>query len=530
MSPRKRTSSIDSTRAVCGRPGRRDYMYQSEMESDVESEPESNPIDIPTRFGTIACNGGSLYSSHNSSVGSSATNERADCGHDDNFAAARNSDGLDGEPKVTIMDLPTELQLEVVEICFLLNGYGDNHKGKRGKKYIGGAVRDLTLVNHYFRNLTAPYLMKNICIHDNTEATLKDLLKESIHTILTSPRTHQWLPKIQKFTVSLTRTPQPNHPYVEEDLIMVLDLVRPKIQRFVVEKESTQWQFLCLVENVWRNWAQSGFPHRIYATKQLEISAPFGHNWDFQFLARPYVNIERMWLDYNCDLLEPSTLKLNRLTNLEYLMIRSFPSRFLADASELANFYGWNERPEKRSRLAELARSLPQLKHLAMVGLLNGPITDLAGRLAPMRSLEQLDITDQQAISEQQIMDARSGANCNDAIDWALSHSRLIREHPSHVPRDEAAKAFFEAIPSLKRICFVYDQVGSVIRPVRDADDGGRLLRVEMVETVSAPRRYLKFQSPKAWLCGFPNVLGYELFNRRTESYIDTIDSERRRL
>ncbi|KAG8164204.1 hypothetical protein KVR01_006122 [Diaporthe batatas] len=525
MSPRKITSSMSSTRAVCGRPGRQDYMNRSEMESEAESQPESSPVDIPTRFGTLACSGSSYYSSPNSSVGSSAGGDRADCGNDDISVV---SGSLDGEPKLTIMDLPTELHLTIVEICFLLNSYGDNHKANRGKKYIGGAVRDLTLVNHYFRHLTAPYLMKSICIKDNTEATLKDLLKESIQAIITSPRMLQWLPKIEKFTVSLTRTPQPNHAYVEEDLILALDLVRPKVQRFVIEKESTQWQLLCLVENVWRRWAQSGFPHRIYATKQLEISAPFGHNWDFQFLAGPYVNIERMWLDYNCDLLEPATLKLNRLTNLEYLMIRSFPARFLGDASDLAGFYGWNERPDQGSRLAALARTLPQLKHLALVGLLNGPVTDLAERLAPMRSLEQLDITDQQAISEQQIMDARRATNCSDAVDWALAHSRLIREHPANVPREEAARVFFEAIPTLRRICFVWDQVGTVLHPVRDEEDGGRVVRVEMAEPISAPRRYLKFQSPKAWLCGFPNVLGYQLFDRSPESLVDTIESERR--
>lgn len=532
---------MDSTRAVCGRPSRRDYMYESE----TESEPESNSMDMSTPFGTIACNGGSFYSSPNSSVASSVASDRATCGHDDKpkltfenlsksfgkqhpshrkSTAATTSGNLDGKPELTIMDLPTELHLDIVEICFMLNGYGDDHKGNRGKRYIGGAVRDLALVNQYFRDLTVPYLFKSICINDNTEATLKDLLKESIQSIITSPRTHQWLPKIEKFTVSLTRTPQPNHQYVEEDLILILDLIRPKIQRFVIEKESTQWQLLCLVENIWRKWAQSGFPHRIYNTKQLEISAPFGHNWDFQFLAKPYVNIKRMWLDYNCDLLEPATLNLSQLANLEYLMIRSFPARSLNDSSDLANFYGWNERADERSRLASLARTLPQLKHLAMVGLLNGPIVDLAERLAPMRSLEQLDITDQQAIGSRQIMDARSGAHHDDATDWAIAHSRLIREHPSNIGRADAAATFFKVIPSLKRICFVRDQVGTVFHAVWGDDK--QLLRVEARETITAPRRYLKWQSPKAWLCGFPNVLGYELFDGREESCIDTIRSE----
>ncbi|KAH8778548.1 hypothetical protein F5883DRAFT_710455 [Diaporthe sp. PMI_573] len=546
---RKRSPSMDSTRAVCGRPSRRDYMYQSEMESEAESEaesePESNPMEMPTRFGTIACNGGSFYSSPNSSVVSLAASDRADCGHDDKpeltfenlsrrfgkqrrssrtSIAASTSGSNNGKPDLNIMDLPTELHLDIVDICFMLNGYGDDHKGSRDKKYIGGAVRDLTLVNQYFRELTAPYLFKSICINDNTEATLKDLLKDSIQDIITSPRTHQWLPKIQKFTISLTRTPQPNHQYVEEDLILVLDLIRPKTQRFVIEKQSTQWQLLCLVENVWRKWAQSGFPHRIYNTKQLEISAPFGHNWDFQFLAKPYVNIERMWLDYNCDLLEPATLNLGHLANLEYLMIRSFPARFLNDASDLASFYGWNEPAHEISRLFALACNLPQLKHLAMVGLLNGPIADVAARLAPMRSLEQLDITDQQAVDERQIMDARTGAHRDDATDWAIAHSRLIHKHPSNVGRADAAVTFFKTIPSLKRICFVRDQVGMVFHAIRGNDK--RLLRVYAHDTITAPRRYLKYQSPKAWLCGFPNVLGYELFDGREESYLDTIRSD----
>lgn len=537
---------MDSNRAVCGRRGRQDYEDEPDFETD-----ESCPMYMPTPFGTIACNGGTFFSSSTSSIASSAASDRADCGHDhkpkltsENLArcfgkqrrssrsstAATTTGSLDGTHELTLMDLPTELHLDIVEICLMLNGWGDNLKGNRDKKYIGGAARELALVNQYFRELTAPYLFKNICIHDKTEATVKDLLKESIQAMMTSPRAHQLLPKIEKFTVSLTRTPQPNHQYVEEDLILILDLIRPKTQRFVIEKHSTQWQLLCLVENVWRRWAQSGFPHRIYNTRQLEISAPFGHNWDFQFLASPYVNVQRMWLDYNGDLLEPRTLRLARLPGLEYLMVRSFPPRFLDDAADLARFQGWSERDGEHSKLAALAATLPQLKHLAVCGLLNGPIGDLAARLAPMRSLEQLDITDQQAVCERQIMDARSGAHSDDATDWAIAHSRLIREHPSNTGRADAAAAFFRAVPSLKRICFVRDQVGTVFHAVRGEDtddDGARLLeRVEARETITAPRRYLKWQSPKAWLCGFPNVLGYELFDGREESYIDTIRSD----
>lgn len=546
-SSRKRSSSVDSNRAVCGRRSRQHNEDKLQLETN-----EFYLFDMTTAFGTVACNVGSSSSS-TSSVASSAVSNRADRGHDHrpklttqnlercfgkqrrgtrSSTAATTTGSIDGTPQTTLMDLPTELHLDIVETCFMLNGWGDDHNRNRDKKYIGGAARELTLVNQYFRELTAPYLFKNICINDKTEATMKDLLKESIQSIMTSPRTYQWLPNIEKFTVSLTRTPQPNHRYVEEDLILILDLIRPKTQRFVIEKESTQWQLLCLVENVWRKWSRSGFPHRIYNTKQLEISAPFGHNWDFQFLASPYVNVERMWLDYNSDLLEPRTLNLVRLPNLKYLMIRSFPPRFLDDATDLARFRGWSEDDShgQQPKLVALATTLPQLKHLALCGLLSGPIADLAPRLAPMRSLEQLDITDQQAVCARQVMDVRSGAHRDDAIDWAIAHSRLVREHPSNIGRADAAAAFFRTIPSLKRICFVRDQVGTVYHAVwgeEEEEDGTRVLeRVEARETITAPRRYLKWQSPKAWLCGFPNVLGYELFDGRQESYIDTIRSD----
>ncbi|KAL1883988.1 hypothetical protein Daus18300_000097 [Diaporthe australafricana] len=547
---RERSSSVDSNRAVRGR-GRK-------SESETEFEHEMTALRMRTLFGTIAC-AGDLTSNpiNNSDVSSTLSLGSVYAGsaqgsperipdltfenleklskgsgtrpfpHRRGSTAATTAGSLDEQPKLTFMDLPTEIHLDIVDMCLLLGGFGDNYKSNKQRKFIGGSVRDLTLVNKYFRKLTAPYLFKKICIHDNTEATARDLLKESIQTMMMSPYTQEWMRQVQKFTISLTRSPQPNHQYVEEDVILILDMIRPKTQRFVIEQHSTQWQLLCLVENIWRRWARSGFPHRIYNTKQLEIYAPLGHNWDFQFLANPYVNVERMWLDYNCGLLEPDTLKLSQLASLEYLMVRSFPPTFLDDETDLARFDGWSESRTDGAKLAALARSLPQLKHLAMCGLLNGPIEDLAARLEPMRSLEQLDITDQQAISARQVMEARQDEVQDDDVDWAIAHSRLIGTHVTNIDRAVAATKFFTALPSLRRICFVRDQVGTVLHAIRsDGEESGELERVEACGTIAEERRYLKWQSPKAWLCGFPNVLGYELFDHRDGSYNDTIASD----
>lgn len=546
---RERSSSMDSNRAVRGR-GRK-------FESETEFDYEMAALRMKTLFGTIACAGdlvnydinypdtsltpslGSLYASP-----AQGSPEKTPDLTSENLkrlskyfgkqrffttrssTAATTAGSLDEEPKLTLMDLPTEIHLDIVDICLLLAGFGDNYRSNKHRKFIGGSVRDLTLVNKYFRKLTAPYLFKRICIHDNTEATARDLLKESIQAMMTSPHTQDWICEVQKFTLSLTRSPQANHQYVEEDVILILDMIRPKIQRFVIEQQSSQWDLLCLIDNIWRRWARRGYPHRIYNTKQLEICAPFGHNWDFQFLANPYVNVERMWLDYNCDLLQPKTLKLSQLASLEYLMVRSVPPTFLDDEADLARFDGWSESSTDRPKLAALARSLPQLKHLAMCGLLNGPIEDLAARLAPMRSLEQLDITDQQAVSARQVMGARQDEVQDDDVDWAIAHSRLVGTHAANIDRAVAATIFFTALPSLQRICFVRDQVGTVFRAVRGGGEkSGELERVEACGTIAEERRYLTWQSPKAWLCGFPNVLGYELFDHRDGSYCDTIAS-----
>ncbi|KAI3398733.1 hypothetical protein diail_8600 [Diaporthe ilicicola] len=545
MASRKR-SSMDSTRAVHGR-GRK-------FESKYEQVNHEVHLGLRTLFGTIACAGdpgtGTFSTFTNSSDDSwSAKGARRYAPHNQveltfenleklskctevqpssntsSSTAVTAAGNIDDEPKPRLMTLPTEIHLDIVDICLVCDGYSDKYYSTKQRKFIGGAVRDLTLVSQYFRKLTAPYLLKRVCIHDNTEATARDLLKESIQAMMTSPNTLKWMRDVEKFTVSLTRSPQPNHQYVEEDVILILDMIRPKTQRFVIEQHSTQWQLLCLIENIWRRWAQSGSPHRIYNTKQLEIYAPFGHNWDFQFLANPYVNVERMWLDYNCELLEPDTLKLSQLASLEYLMVRSFPVSFLGDETELGRFDGWSENNTDRPKLAALARSLPQLKHLAMCGLLNGPIEKLAARLAPMRSLEQLDITDQQAVCARQVIMARRGDAQDDAVDWAIAHSRLIDTHAANANRVAAATTFFKSVPSLQRICFVRDQVGTTFHAVR-SEETGELERVETRGTIVEERRYLKWQSPKAWLCGFPNVLGYELFDHRDGYYFDTIASD----
>ncbi|ROW06745.1 hypothetical protein VMCG_04024 [Cytospora schulzeri] len=408
-----------------------------------------------------------------------------------------------------LMDLPTELHLEIVEYCLLVRAFRDRWTPK-DSKLIGGAVRDLTLVNRYFRQLTASYLFKSICINDKSEATCQDLLLSSMkrmHKVSTS----LLLKKTQKFTISIGRTPQPNRAFVEKEFISTLDYIRPPTQRFVIEKETTPWPFLQKVRKIWNQWQSNGMPHYILNTKQLELSAPWGHRFDFQFLTHPYIHMERLWLDFDLKWLRPHSLNLSKFAHLQYVMIRAHPHGPLLNNFDLG-YEGFNEQSGK-PLLGQLAQTLPHLKHLAMYGLLNGPIRNIASLLRPMKSLEQLDITDQQPVSSQQVTDVREMLHPYERIDKAMCNSKLIREHPANVDRVEAATLFFTAIPSLDRICFVRDQVGTMYHAVRDEKNKDRVLeRVEEGETIVEKYRYLTMNHDQVWRCGFPNVLGYSLF------------------
>lgn len=411
------------------------------------------------------------------------------------------------KPPLNLMDLPTELHLEFVEFGLLVPARRDKWT-PQNKKLIGGAVRDLTLVNRYFRRLTAPYLFKRICINDMSEATCQDLLLDSMK-LMHNLSTSILLKKTQKFTISIGRTPQPNHAYIEDEFISTLDYIRPPTQRFVLEKETTPWPFLQKVRKIWNKWQSNGAPHYILNTTQLELSAPRGHRFDFQFLTHPYIHMERLWLDFDPEWLRPHSLNLSRFAHLKYVMIRAYPNSPLCDNNDL-RYQGFSEQGDKPN-LGQLAQTLPHLKHFAMCGLLNGPIRNIASLLTPMKSLEQLDITDQQPVTLQQITDVRQMLHPYERIDKAMCNSKLIREHPANMDRIEAATLFFTAIPSLERICFVRDQIGTMYHAVRDKD---RVLeRVEEKETIMEKYRYLHMRNNKVWRCGFPNVLEYNLFD-----------------
>ncbi|KAK7747836.1 hypothetical protein SLS53_001085 [Cytospora paraplurivora] len=405
---------------------------------------------------------------------------------------------------LTLMDLPTELHLEIIEVCLLQRPRAGSSKNSNSRSRLcGGSVRDLTLVNRYFRDLTAHYLFKSICINDKSEATRQDLLMDSMRA-MKRLRTALLLKNTQRFTISIGRTPQPYHGFIEKEFINTLDYIRPPIQRFVLEKHTTPWPFLQKVRKIWNEWQRYGMPHVIMNTKQLELSAPWGYSYDFQFLTQPYVHMERIWLDFNPIWLRPQSLNLSRLANLEYVMVRSYPST----NANLDGFHGFDT-----PRLGELAQTLPHLKHFAMCGILEGPIKNIVHQLRPMKSLEQLDITDQQHVRAEQIISVDYMMHPIDSIDKAMCHSMLTRQNPDNMDRIDAASMFFTALPSLRRICFVRDQIGTMYHAIRDG--AGGLDKVEERETITDERRYLSRENIKVWLCGFPNVLGYELFDAR---------------
>lgn len=438
-----------------------------------------------------------------------------------------NDDGTvlpDHQRHLTLLDLPSEIHLKIIEQCLLdaprkleleWTPLG-RHTRRDDRKLLGGSLRDLTFLNHYFRQLTAPYLFENICISDDSKATKEDKLREN-HQYLMSLPAYKWLQHMKKFTISLGRTPNPHQAYAGDDFIHMLNYMQwPTIMRYVLETQHVTYTILNDVRHILLKYRRHGWGFEVFKVRQLELSCPWGsHRWDFQFLTWPYLNTERIWLDFNTDHLKPQSLALERLRNLEYVMHRAHPVRFFDTGLEREQFQGFIALDGRRPPfLRQLGNTMKHVKHLALCGVLKGPVTEVAPLLRDMRSLEQLNITTQQAITEEDIHRIDKMLHPYPEIDWAIKHSRLIRAHRHNIHPVKAATVFFETLPSLKRICLVQDQIGVVYQAVRD-EETGALERMEEVETIKERFRYLKYSTNTAvWRCGFPNKLDYKLWDR----------------
>lgn len=433
-------------------------------------------------------------------------------------------DNTEMAPK-NLADFPPEILLQIIKECLLLParkiepelGPFGHHLRHEYKFLLGGAVRDLTLVNRRFRSFTAPYLFKSICIDDAAECVRQDKLRQTYKALVGLP-TWEWLRHMEKFTISLGRTPNQHFPDAGQKFIEMLNYMQsPETMRYVLETSEATYTVLNDVKNVLLKFRRCGFDFFVFRVRQLELSCVWGgHGWDFQFMTWPYLNTERLWLDYNTAELRPECLNLEKLRNLEYVMHRAQPMNFFLSGTEVEQFEGLTAPDGRRPpKLRQLCHTMKQVKHLALCGVLTGPVTEIAPLIRDMRSLEQLDITDQQAVTDDDIYNLREEMlHPTSHIDWAMKHSRLLREHRHNVDRIEAATVFFTTIPSLQRICFVRDQIGTFYHAVRDAETGA-LERVEEGGTVKEQYRYLQYGSAAAaWRCGFPNRLGYNLWDR----------------
>lgn len=295
--------------------------------------------------------------------------------------------------------------------------------------------------------------------------------------------------------------------------------------RYVMENEYSTYTILPTVKKHLTEYLRGDKHHRplhIFKVKQLELSCPWGsHNWDFGHLTWPYFRLERLWLDFNIGTVQVPSLALQSLPSLEYVMHRAHPVSFFSSALELDAFPGFTREEGWRGPcLTQLADSMPHVKHFALCGVLKAPVTDLAPMLSGMVALEQLDITDEQAITDADIEAIRTMWHPTPDIDWAMKHTHLVNAHRANVDRMKAATVFFTQLPNLQRICFVRDQIGTLYQAVRDAHTGD-LERVEndsnnSNNTITEAYRFLRYTTnhQAVWRCGFPNRLDYNLWDR----------------
>ncbi|KAJ4413428.1 hypothetical protein N0V82_008551 [Gnomoniopsis sp. IMI 355080] len=426
-----------------------------------------------------------------------------------------------------LLDLPVELHWKIADECIFhpivnpkpkIDGRGRH--GGRGfaKRYLRcGSLRQLTLVNKYFRELTAPYLWESICIDDRATATIEDKLQNT-HKELNCLR-HRF-EYMKKLTVSLGRAPNPPRPYGGEDFIEMLRTMQDiETMRYVMESEFSTYTILPAVKKHLIKYLRGDihhYPLYIFKVRQLELSCPWGsHNWDFGHLTWPYFRLERLWLDFNVGAVQISGLAIESLPSLKYVMHRAHPVTYFASGHELDAFTGFTlEHSWRGPYLTQLADCMPHVKHFALCGVLKSPVTDLAPMLSGMISLEQLDITDEQAVTGADIESIRDMWHPTPDVDWAMKHSHLVDTHRNNVDRTKAANIFFNTISSLQRICFVRDQVGDLYHATRDAYSG-ELEGVEKSETITEAYRFLRYNYNQAiWRCGFPNHLNINLWDR----------------
>lgn len=451
------------------------------------------------------------------------SNERSGLENLINDASALKLDGPEKftKKKLGLMDLPTEVHIKIVELCLRHPvrdpGPRRGPLGRNAPKYqgklLGGSVRELCFVDRYWRDLTAPYLFERICVNDLCESSIEDYLRDT-YKRMQNATTHRWLQYTQRFTISLGRMVDPPKLGHEENFINLLNYVQtPHTVRYALEQKETSYSILPTLRTLFNRYHRNGVELQIFKPRQLEFYCYWGeHTFDFQFLAWPYVNVERIWLDYNIDHIRADSLCLDRLRNLEYVMCRSYPINFFYNEFEMDQFKGYtaSDGGDRPPKLQQLAGTLRHLKHFALCGPLFGPVTGIAPLLADMESLEQLDITDQQAICDDQIHEDADIWHPNEEIEWAMKHTDWLSKHPNNVDRIEAATVFFTTLPKLQRICFVRDQVGVFYHAIRDHDGG--LERVEKGETMQERFHILKYErNSPAWRCGFPNVLNYNL-------------------
>ncbi|CAN8104471.1 unnamed protein product [Discula destructiva] len=426
------------------------------------------------------------------------------------------------------MHLPRELHIQIANECYhhpvrTVPYDASGPLGRHGRRTVEnrvlrcGSLRDLTLVSHYFRELTAPYLWESICVDDCATDTVEDKLQNT-HAALVRQR-HRF-EYMKKLTVSFGRTPNAPRAYGAEDLIELLRAA-PDIRtvRFVLETTASTFTILPRVKKqlIQAMRDENGVqPLRLTKIKQMELSCVWGsHNWDFGHLTWPYLGIERLLLDFDLDSIDISGMALDFLPSLEYVMQRAAPVSFFRSSYELDEFEGLTVEDEGRKPyLEELADNLPQVKHLALYGVLKGPISEVARLLRSMTSLEQLDVTDEQPISLHDIEALTDMWHPFPDIDWAMKHTHLTNIHPDNTNRVEAAAHFFALLPSLRRICFVRDQIGTYYTRVKSTEQDKPDTAVKGDTVVEAFRCIRYGANPRVvWRCGFPNRLGAQLWD-----------------
>lgn len=413
---------------------------------------------------------------------------------------------------VLLEDLPPELLRKVVDFCA--------HDIAVGRV----TLLSLSVMNKYFRDVTAPRLFERICFRDSPESPGDEIL-DTIRRFKANPyfRRHPrtvslHLNRLKWVGTDQTTLTQPYHYLVLPELVD--SLVRmPEAKELYIRLGGEQGARCLDGLHAAVHWCLAGRKLNITSLTVSTDNAEALDWWDVQ----PYFEYGflRAMPQIESFCYEGTRLCSTNMTlSPEEYFDPSITPRltqvrlYCTYSDHRSNFYpyGWTKHEFSQLRLSEIT---PELQYLSVLGALTKiPVSSLLEQITKLTKLKYLDITDEQTmhghLTRRELVDLLLAVQPLDRLAYIKD---LAAIHPLNENRSKLAADTFDHCENLRRICFVRSCVGEVyLRGYPDAvaDSTGYVSpHIKKADLIEVPERW-HHGVPQTGLMPFPNFTPWE--------------------